>query len=894
VQRTSRVVEGVVGVVVALVLVGGALLLWQMLRPDEIPGPVSGETEIPGGLTPGQMTIPGQSLIAGRASEAVVITFADYKANRQAYEPLIAQFHDLHPTIEVQFVPLEDTSGGERLSLLDIASAADAMLLRSVPQGTDATYFLDLTPLIEADPTFDGSDFWPGSLVGCQVGEHTLGLPVEVSLNLVFFDGTAFDAAGLSRPVPGWTWDDFQMAARELTRWEGDQVARYGFVPRGSPTTLLGPLVDAALTDAGGAWDSTALTRALDWYVTLANEGSLPAVGEEEEVWEQNQDLIDSGEAAMWVDTLMNLPWRRSSLGPEIEVAPFPVSANGSSPHTTPVIPSCVAMSAGTDHPQEAWAWLSFLTNHPIDEEPWYVPARPSIAETNGYWESVTEGTQAALRFALGHAWYGYASETLPVVDEALIKTLKGETDLATALELTGEVDLAQPTLPSGSASIVVATPRPTAAPESAVTVDYFVNTLAHTAPSGVEALAEEFNRTHPGIEVRPSTRLAGSGVFTLLDLAEQFDCFAWSGGVPPAAIEQLYSLDPLLATADISLADDFTPVLMDAFRIDDELYALPIATMPTVIYYNADHLAKLGLEPPSPNWTADDFVALAAAATSGEGKDKVYGFVPFQGDANGFLLAMQDVRLYDLHAEPPVVHFDDPEVVNAVAWMVSLADAGIMPAYDDGGTHSLMGDHHQREKLIVSGGAALWTDLADLRGGFTVDEEAGFHIGVAPLPLIPGPLLEPPFTNSVYISRRATDPVACWQWFIFLSDHPEVFRGVPARRSVTESEAWETAVGIDKARAYRAGLSRLALDHPSGDQYNYPSGPIDRWWQDALAASFQGVDVVVALTEAQQKSDAYLACLALEGSEEQSLACAEKADSEFKTFEELLKERSP
>ncbi|MDD3828226.1 MAG: hypothetical protein PHY79_19860, partial [Anaerolineae bacterium] len=88
--------------------------------------------------------------------------------------------------------------------------------------------------------------------------------------------------------------------------------------------------------------------------------------------------------------------------------------------------------------------------------------------------------------------------------------------------------------------------------------------------------------------------------------------------------------------------------------------------------------------------------------------------------------------------------------------------------------------------------------------------------------------------------------------------------------------------------------LSRLALDRSSGDQYKYPSGPIDRWWQDALAASFQGIDVVVALTEAQQKSDAYLACLGLESSEEQSLACAEKADSEFKTFEELLKERSP
>jgi ABC-type glycerol-3-phosphate transport system substrate-binding protein len=392
----------------------------------------------------------GSSTAAYRtpAQTTVVITFAGYKADRHAYEPLIAQFHDLHPTIEVQFVSLDETLGEGRRSLLDMASAADTMLLHSVPQGAETTYFRDLIPLIEADPAFDSNDFWPGSLVGCQVGNRTLGLPVEVSPNLMFFDGTAFDAAGLPRPVPGWTWDDFQTAARELTRREGDRVARYGFVPEGNPTTLLGPVVDAALTDAGGGktagggrdaggeWDPTALVRALDWYVTLANEGLLPAASEEEEAWEQNEDLIEGGQAAMWVDTLLNLPWRRSSLNADIEVAPFPISADGSSPYTTPVIPSCVAMSAGTNHPQEAWAWLSFLTTHPVSEGPWDVPARPSIAETNGYWDKVAEGTQAALRFALEHGWYGYAFDMLQVVDEALVKTLQGETDLATALSM--------------------------------------------------------------------------------------------------------------------------------------------------------------------------------------------------------------------------------------------------------------------------------------------------------------------------------------------------------------------------------------------------------------------------------------------------------------------------
>jgi len=60
----------------------------------------------------------------------VVITFADYESNRRVYEPLIAQFHELHPTVEIQFVPLEETLGGEGYNPLNVASAADTVLGR--------------------------------------------------------------------------------------------------------------------------------------------------------------------------------------------------------------------------------------------------------------------------------------------------------------------------------------------------------------------------------------------------------------------------------------------------------------------------------------------------------------------------------------------------------------------------------------------------------------------------------------------------------------------------------------------------------------------------------------------------------------------------------------------
>jgi len=829
----------------------------------------------------------------------VVISFADYESNRQAYEPLMTQFHELHPAIEVQFVPLEDILSGEGYDLQQVASAAETAVLRSPPQGVEVTYFRDLVPFIEADPTFDTADFWPGLLAGCQQGGHMFGLPVAVDLNFVFFNGTAFDAASLPRPAPGWTWDDFQEAVHELTQWEDNQVTRYGFVPWGNPTTLLGPIVDAVLADTDDKLDPVALAAALDWYVTLVVQGSIPAAGENEEAWEQHETLIGSGQAAMWVDTLLNLPWRRSSLNSEIAVVPFPVSTDGLMLHTTPAMPSCVVMSTGTSHLQEAWAWLNFLTTHLVYEGPGHVPARPSVAESRGYWDDVTAETQQALRFALEHAWYGHDSGTLQIVDEALALTLAGESDLASALALADKVPLAQATVPASSVPIVVATPQPSAVPRDAVLVDYFVNTLVHPGRAPIATLAEEFNRIHPGIEVRPSTDLPGPAFhsLTIVDLAKRFDCFAWPSNAPAQLLGHFYSLDPLLVAGDASLVDDFYPALLDTFRADGDLYALPAASQPTVIYYNVNHLAKMNLEPPALDWTVDDWIALATAATSGEGSDKTYGFVPFQGDVTSLLLAAQGVRLYDLDTESPTVHLDDPGVVNAVAWMVSLANAGIMPPWDDGGTRSLLGNRVLREELIVSGHAALWTDLAWwLPGGSVMGKELDFQIGMAPLPLVRDLPLEPPLAHGLYISHQAEDPHACWLWLTFLSEQPDIFWGMPARRSVAESEAWELAVGANVAAAYRASLSRAVRDHPNGDTARYPSWPIDAWWQDALAAAFAGQDPAVALAVAQHKANAYLSCMALAPGNNggQSSACAREADPDFKTFEELLREESP
>lgn len=153
----------------------------------------------------------------------------------------------------------------------------------------------------------------------------------------------------------------------------------------------------------------------------------------------------------------------------------------------------------------------------------------------------------------------------------------------------------------------------------------------------------------------------------------------------------------------------------------------------------------------------------------------------------------------------------------------------------------------------------------------------------MAPLPLDADPA-SPPWYFVLYISRQAEDPDACWEWFEFLSEQPAAFNGLPARRSMVESDAWAESVGAEAAAALRASRSRPVQSHEL-------DWALERWFDDALAAALVGEDPAAVLADAQNKADVYLDCLeAAPGDDEaQRDACAQEADPGYKTIYELL-----
>ncbi len=67
----------------------------------------------------------------------------------------------------------------------------------------------------------DLGDFWPNLLAAYNYDGVQYGLPTDLDLSLIFYNKDIFDAAGVSYPEAGWTWDDYRDIAKALTQGEG-------------------------------------------------------------------------------------------------------------------------------------------------------------------------------------------------------------------------------------------------------------------------------------------------------------------------------------------------------------------------------------------------------------------------------------------------------------------------------------------------------------------------------------------------------------------------------------------------------------------------------------------------------------------------------------------------
>jgi multiple sugar transport system substrate-binding protein len=152
---------------------------------------------------------------------------------------------------------------------------------------------------------------------------------------------------------------------------------------------------------------------------------------------------------------------------------------------------------------------------------------------------------------------------------------------------------------------------------EGVVTVDLWHGQV-DTGKAAIDALINEFNKTHPNIKV-----VGGGGGVTADSMLQKVTAGLAAGSFPDVAYifgSDLASLTKSPKVADLTDAlkiDDYWPAAKDAVSVKGKVRAAPALLDSLCLVYNKKLFTAAGLPEPQAGWTWDDFVTTAQKLTN-------------------------------------------------------------------------------------------------------------------------------------------------------------------------------------------------------------------------------------------------------------------------------------
>ena len=279
--------------------------------------------------------------------------------------PVIEAFEAENPNIKVEYENIG--SSGEYYQKLQTTIAADLAPDVFYP-ATHVAYSLAskgglqiIDDYIDADG-MDMAKYDQSILELYQLDGQQYCLPIDTASLVVFYNKDMFDEAGVAYPEGEWTWDDFLETAQALTVDVDDDgmMDQFGV----EVFTNYWPMVvwtqtGHALYDdirnptefLGADEDSVA---AVQWLADLINvHNVMPSAEQRADIG----DMFVAGKAAMNVVGHWRVPRYLANAEFGFDFAPLPTGAVAANRADG----SCFAVSASSEHPDEAWEFVKFL-----------------------------------------------------------------------------------------------------------------------------------------------------------------------------------------------------------------------------------------------------------------------------------------------------------------------------------------------------------------------------------------------------------------------------------------------------------------------------------------------------------------------------------------------------
>lgn len=298
-------------------------------QPSGAASAAANETDISPRSTPGSQQTTGSIRFHARGG-----------TQEEFYQTIADQFMESSDG-QVNVEPIPSAGTDEYLQKLAAMFAGgtvgDAMWTASIYNYYDyiaSGTFRPIDDFIEADD-FDTSVFFTQGVEGCRVEGKLYGLPWATHPGRcgLYYNKEAFDEVGVPYPSPEWTYDDFFEAGEALTKEEGGQITRFGFLPGSQPYfDLVIPL-----RSYGGDWineDGTAAAfradgfEGLKTFTSVFNKRAIaPTSGAQADFG--FGEMFTSGLAAMWQTGYWGIGAVQSNADFDWDVAPLPQGPAG-------------------------------------------------------------------------------------------------------------------------------------------------------------------------------------------------------------------------------------------------------------------------------------------------------------------------------------------------------------------------------------------------------------------------------------------------------------------------------------------------------------------------------------------------------------------------------------
>ena len=265
---------------------------------------------------------------------------------------------------------------------------------------------------------------------------------------------------------------------------------------------------------------------------------------------------------------------------------------------------------------------------------------------------------------------------------------------------------------------------------------------------------------------------------------------------------------------ADHYSLSDFVPSMVDYFRVDGTLWALPFNVSSQVLYYDQNAFTKAGLNPTTPPTSlaqlrsaAQKIVSSGTAKYGMSLKETASTFELWMALGGGTVINKKNGR----SGRATAVTFDDALGRSIFKWWSGMLDDHLAQSTSGTSYDNLLAIGSGIAPITLDTSASLGTILQVLNGG----QYANIKLGVGP---IPSPGSKPVKTGGIFIGgaglymvkKSAATQDAAWQFIKYLTK--------PAQQA-----AWAAASGYVPVRKSAISLAPLAQAWAKVPGYRVP-----------------------------------------------------------------------